>query len=91
VNQLSVKVGIEYFYLEKWLMTNRNYKDKRLLKSLNNLRKELGLPYIVVKKRKCLKCDKIFTSQGTFNRLCETCTRVNKNEDTVESYAVGKN
>ena len=50
-----------------------------------------GLPDVVVKKRKCLKCDKTFTSLGIFNRLCESCTRNNKNEDTAEFYAVGKN
>ncbi len=72
-------------------MTNKTYKYKKLLKALNNFRKESGLPDIVVKKRKCLKCDKIFTSLGIWNRLCETCTRTNKNEDAIEPYAVGKN
>jgi hypothetical protein len=72
-------------------MTNKVFKNKRLLKTLNNFRKESGLPDIVVKRRRCLKCDKIFTSLGISNRLCEACTRANKNEDTVEPYAVGKN
>ncbi len=72
-------------------MTNRNYKNEKLLKSLNNFRKESGLPDIVVKKRKCLKCDKKFTSLGIWNRLCEHCTRGNKHEDVVEPYAVGRN
>tara|TARA_B100000959_G_C14988095_1_gene626506 strand:+ start:1453 stop:1671 length:219 start_codon:yes stop_codon:yes gene_type:complete len=72
-------------------MTNRIYHNEKLLKDLNNLRKESGLPDIIVKKRKCLKCDKIFTSLGIGNRLCETCLRTNKNEDAVEPFAVGKN
>jgi|TARA_B100002003_G_scaffold155832_1_gene144489 hypothetical protein len=72
-------------------MTNKAYKNKRLLKALNTFRNESGLPDVVVKKWKCLKCDETFTSLGIFNRLCEFCTRNNKNEDTAESYAVGKN
>jgi hypothetical protein len=72
-------------------MTNKVYKNKRLLKALNTFRNESGLPDIVVKSRRCLKCDKKFTSLGIFNRLCESCTRNNKNEDTAEFYAVGKN
>ena len=72
-------------------MTNKVYKNKRLLKALNNFRKESGLPDIVVKSRRCLKCDKKFTSLGIWNRLCEPCTRANKHEDTVEPYAVGEN
>lgn len=61
------------------------------MKSLNNFRRESGLPDIVVKKRKCLKCDKTFSSMGNWNRLCDTCTRSNRYEDTVEPYAVGRN
>lgn len=72
-------------------MTKKMYKNKRLVKALNSFRKEAGLPDVVIKKRKCLKCNKIFTSLGIWNRLCELCTRANKHEDTVEPYAVGRN
>ncbi len=30
-----------------------------------------------MEKKKCLKCDKEFNSDGAFNRLCPTCRKVN--------------
>ncbi len=28
------------------------------------------------KKRKCLMCDKLFTSEGPYNRRCSSCKRI---------------
>ena len=72
-------------------MTKKIYKNKKLLRALNEFRKEAGLPDIIVKSRKCLKCEKSFISLGIWNRLCESCTRANRHEDIVEPYAVGRN
>lgn len=71
-------------------MTKKLYKNKKLLKDLNTLRREAGLPELVQKKRKCLKCGRSFASVGNWNRLCEGCYRSNKHEDGVEPYAVGR-
>ena len=71
-------------------MRNKIYTNKKLLKALNSFRRESGLPEVVVKRRRCLKCDKAFTSLGKWNRLCDTCTRVNKHDDVIETYALGK-
>lgn len=40
------------------------------------------LTLIVIKKRKCLRCNKLFNSQGVWNRICFIC----KNKD---DYANG--
>lgn len=72
-------------------MTKKLYKNKKLLKDLNALRVETGLPKIVAKRRKCLKCGKSFVSMGSWNRLCEICYRSNRYEDNVEPYAIGRN
>lgn len=43
------------------------------IKDTNSLRSMLGLPKIVVKNRKCLRCTKEFFSEGFNNRLCGVC------------------
>ena len=72
------------------MMSKKLFKNKRLLKDLNDLRKESGLPELAAKKRKCLKCNKNFTSMGNWNRICESCYRTNKHEDSIEPYAMGR-
>jgi|TARA_Y100000310_G_scaffold279894_2_gene299297 hypothetical protein len=51
--------------------------NKGLRKDINNARQEIGMPKVVIKKRKCLKCDKKFKSFGVWNRLCDSCTKTN--------------
>jgi len=71
------------------MVTKKLFKNKRLLKDLNILRKESGLPELIAKKRRCLKCNKFFVSLGNWNRICESCYRSNKHEDNVEPYPMG--
>lgn len=59
--------------------TKKTIKPK-FLKEINDFRKESGLPKLKYKKRKCLKCDDKFDSQGDHNRLCWRCRRSNKDE-----------
>ena len=44
-------------------------KDKGLVE-INKARKQVGLPPIVPKLRRCLSCDKEFLSYGANNRMC---------------------
>lgn len=49
---------------------HNHYED---LSNLNVARRELKKPLIETKKRKCLRCDKVFDSTGSGNRLCDRC------------------
>lgn len=40
---------------------------------VNGFRKQMGLEKIEIKKRKCLRCDKEFKSEGANNRMCDHC------------------
>jgi ribosomal protein S27AE len=40
------------------------------------------------KKRRCLKCDKVFESKHKHNRLCDRC--VKENTEMPEEHGVGK-
>ncbi len=71
------------------MMTKKLFKNKKLLKDLNELRRESGLPEITAKRRKCLKCNKYFVSMGNWNRICENCFRTNRHEDSIEPYPMG--
>lgn len=46
--------------------------DNRI-KLCNNLRKELGIPLILVKERECLRCGHKFLSEGSGHRMCNQC------------------
>ena len=51
-----------------------NYKSRK-----NKIRKKLGLPKLINKKIRCLKCDRIFYSVDiTKRRLCNLCRKKNK-------------
>ena len=39
----------------------------------NELRQEFKLTQLGFSQRSCLRCDKIFLSQGPQNRMCDTC------------------
>lgn len=48
-------------------------KDNKSLDVINGFRKSMGLNKIKPKKRHCLKCTKLFYSEGVNNRLCYSC------------------
>lgn len=52
-------------------------KEKEL-EEINECRKKLGLPALVVKKRKCLNCGKEFNSDSF--RVCVECMREHKQQ-----------
>jgi hypothetical protein len=43
-----------------------------------------------VKQRACLRCDRIFPSEGPFNRLCKACREyLNASPTPDEEYTLG--
>ena len=41
-------------------------------------------------QRDCLRCDRPFHSEGTFNRLCKTCLEyLNASPTPIEEYKIG--
>lgn len=50
---------------------NREPRNDREFHWVINLEKQLLSP------RKCLKCDKVFSPDGKFNRLCINCNEAN--------------
>jgi len=55
-------------------MSEKQVKEReKLLIELNKERLLIGLPPIIPKKRKCLKCDKEFLSESNAVRLCYWC------------------
>lgn len=56
---------------------NDNVNKAEQLADINDLRIRSGLPKIVPKRRKCLKCSKSFISMGNWNRICDNCNREN--------------
>ena len=47
------------------------------IKNINKCRSRVGMKKLNIKKRKCLKCNKRFESEGNHNRICELCKRRN--------------
>ena len=41
-------------------------------------RKEMELPPLKPKKRACLRCERMFNSDGAHNRICVACKDINK-------------
>lgn len=53
--------------------------SEKALKEVNKARKYVGLPLLVRKEKRCLKCNKKFFSQDAINqRLCDHCRLMNK-------------
>lgn len=52
------------------------------LKEINKLRSLLGMklikPILKQLKRICLSCDKKFSSEGNYNRMCDECRKLGK-------------
>jgi hypothetical protein len=46
-------------------------KHSNILAEINKFRREMGMPEILMKKKKCLRCDTIFDSYNEF--LCNYC------------------
>ena len=42
---------------------------------LNEIRALLGMPPVVLKKRRCLKCNMMFESYGSHHRKCDSCKK----------------
>ena len=53
--------------------------DAKSLKDVNDARRELGLPLLSVKTRKCIQCSKPFESIEA--RTCEPCLKKREVED----------
>ena len=51
------------------------------LESVNNFRIRCNLPELLNNRqgKHCLKCDKLFLSEGNWNRICDSCK--SKNHD----------
>ncbi len=45
----------------------------KYIKDINKARVQLGMLPVVTKPRKCLRCEKVFTSVGVNQRLCANC------------------
>ena len=60
------------------------------VQNVNRFRRDLGLPPIVLKERKCLRCGCMFHSQGAHNRLCDSCAQANSKVSIVfEGFSGG--
>lgn len=58
-------------------------------KDIDLARKIAGLPPLKTSKRSCLKCDITFDSDGPFNRICESCRWINR-DDEDDTYEIKK-
>lgn len=63
-----------------------NFREANECRKTNDL-----IENVKKKKRKCLKCDKKFTSLGIWNRICEDCNKSNKSNYGMELYFGGGN
>lgn len=48
-------------------------------KELNKARNAIGLPDLEKQERLCLRCDRLFLSEGKWNRRCDRCKNSDKN------------
>lgn len=46
---------------------------EEILKDINRIRTDAGLPPLKITVRSCLKCEKSFKTLGNTNRLCVNC------------------
>jgi hypothetical protein len=45
---------------------------------------------IKLTQRDCLRCNRVFPSEGPFNRLCKTCLEyLNSSPTPIEEYSIG--
>ena len=59
-------------------MNGEEMRKENDLELLNEIRKVAGLPPVVPKERKCLKCNVRFSSTGAHHRLCDACLQAMK-------------
>lgn len=84
-----VKPGRKYCRqcrIEKKRKQAREYQARRRRECLY---RDPGIKKEELIERKCLKCERKFTAQGRFNRICPSCTV--RNEQTIDygaRYAV---
>ena len=69
-------------------------RKRRAITDRNNklIRKSAYKDVLVLvdnKKRRCLKCGKLFKSKSNENRICERCKRINGYVYTSEDWGVG--
>jgi len=62
-------------------------QDMRMYGGINNCRLFLDLPQLEETPKTCLKCGKIFLSEGKHNRLCDPCNGVGV---TLDGPGVGE-
>ena len=61
--------------MEQQVKKARALKNCKEKKEVNNLRKLLGMPVLKEVDRPCMRCGKIFTSEGIHNKMCYDCGR----------------
>ena len=56
------------------------------IESIKQVRKLAGMPERKIEKRLCLKCGKKFSSDGIYNRICDSCKISNSVYAQFEPY-----
>lgn len=59
-------------------ITNTNIYNQ--LDKINDLRRSHDMQELELEKKKCLKCNSKFLSEGSHNRMCPNCRCKNKEE-----------
>lgn len=67
-------------------LAQRKVDDQADHKSLNSLPRNAVRP-----RRECLKCNKMFLSAGSFNRICLKCKGMDYYESRYEAYSFSGN
>lgn len=61
------------------LCKNKYYRTHKLYRRTVKINREFfkkPLEILNIKKRVCLSCDRIFLSEGKFNRICKNCKKL---------------
>jgi len=58
---------------------------RREITEVKHLRVSSRIHRVMVDKKNCLKCSKLFHSTGKFNKLCDTCVERNNRIDSSMS------